>query len=292
MKEDYSYLKPMQDALLKSLKFFVSLCEQHNLQYWVAGGTCIGAIRHKGFIPWDDDIDVYMPQKDYEKLLTLKEEIESEDHYLLTHYTPGYYYQHAKLCYNKTTLWEREKDPFVFGTFIDIFPLSQTDKNEEDIRKTYNHFNYSTYKVIQVNKHYPLSSLIDKLYKKDLEGFIRDFKWLMAKPFLRHILIKKLKKEEEALDLSKGETLIPYTDTLFGVLIFPREWFDGYHEAEFEGIKVRAPKNYDAYLRHIYGDYMQLPPEDKRHSVHDHFYINLNEGLKLNEVRYRMKHNN
>lgn len=292
MKEGHSYLKPMQKILTEQLRVFVDLCERHNLQYWLAGGTCLGAVRHKGFIPWDDDLDVYMPQKDYEKLLTLEEEIKSKRHYLVTYYTPGYYYRHTKLCSKDTTIWEREQEPFVFGTFIDIFSLSRTNEDDKSISDNIGRFAYSVYKFMQVNKHYTFSSFKEKLCKKDFAGFIRDMKWLIVKPVLRNVLKRALIKEEATLDKSEGDKMVPYTDFAYGLQIFPYEWFDGYEEATFEGITVRLPKYYDAYLRHLYGDYMQLPPLEAREPKHDHYYINLNEGLTLDEVRHRMSKEN
>lgn len=115
--------KRYKEILLKSLKYFDNFCNKHNLLYYAAYGTALGAIRHHGFIPWDDDIDVFMPRKDYEKLLSLKEEIKKDHYYVFDPSDQGYYKQFAKMVDMKTSLWELKEIPFMIGVFIDIFPL-------------------------------------------------------------------------------------------------------------------------------------------------------------------------
>ena len=138
----------IKQLLLKLLDKFVEVCEQNHLQYYLAGGSVIGAVRHKGFIPWDDDIDVHMPRADYEKLQTLPDEVWGEDMRLATwRKTKNYTYDFLKLELTNTTVIERLHPDYIGGIFLDVFPLdyisnSQTEVSlfEENLRKISKHY--------------------------------------------------------------------------------------------------------------------------------------------------------
>ena len=131
-------MNDLQKRLLVIFKAFAEVCEKHNLSYFLNGGSCLGAIRHKGFIPWDDDIDVMMPREDYEKFLTLQKEYEGTPYFIQCWKTdPHYIYGYAKLRDSSTTFIE---DNYVnhrinHGVWIDIFPIDGMSKEPIDRAK-------------------------------------------------------------------------------------------------------------------------------------------------------------
>ena len=284
------YLKAIQNVLLNTLQYFIRLCEKHNLRYWLIGGSCLGAVRHKGFIPWDDDIDVYMPYEDCLKLTTIMNKNKENDYYLLTIDTPNYYYPSMKICNAKTTLWEWDLFPMVIGIFIDIFPLFTTDWDDNKIFWAYTKYNKVAHRFLHTNRTFNPNILHEEIQRKYWRGVKSDLKWLLLSP-LKQKFSKEFHNLEKKLNKSEGHKLIAYSDRAYGCQIYKKEWFMDYErEADFEGIKVRIPNGFDEYLTQIYGDYMQLPPEEKRHSNHGCSYLNLKEGLNMEEIRLRMKH--
>ena len=111
-------------TLLEILKYYINICEENNLTYFLAYGSAIGVARHQGFIPWDDDIDVIMPRPDYERFIQICQQRDMGKYEIVTpQNTPGYYLPFIKLCDKTTTLWEKRHYHCVFGMYIDIFVI-------------------------------------------------------------------------------------------------------------------------------------------------------------------------
>ena len=123
--------------LLQTMIDFIKLCEEYNLKYVAAFGTVLGAIRHKGLIPWDDDIDVYMPRKDYEELLKLKDTLQNTTYQIFDITDDNYYLPYAKFCNKNTSLWEVKELPCIIGTFIDIFPVDEINIKSNNVFEIY-----------------------------------------------------------------------------------------------------------------------------------------------------------
>ena len=123
--------------LLAMFRKFINLCDENNLQWCCAGGTLLGAVRHKGFIPWDDDIDVFMPRKDYNRLLELDKALWSDGYGVVSIHNHDKGATFAKFWDRNTTLWELDEIPFVYGTYIDVFPLDNTDLSKEQFLREY-----------------------------------------------------------------------------------------------------------------------------------------------------------
>ena len=124
-------MNALQEKQLNILKYFIKVCEKHNLQYFLVGGSTLGAIRHKGFIPWDDDIDVGMPRKDYDKFVELQSEFEGTPYFIQTFKTdPCYIYNYGKLRDSSTTFIENtfKQHRINHGVWIDIFPIDGFSK--------------------------------------------------------------------------------------------------------------------------------------------------------------------
>lgn len=275
-------VKEKQQRLLVIFKFLVSFLEKHNLRYVSCGGTILGAVRHKGFIPWDDDIDIYMPRKDYDKLLSLKSELIKEGYDVTSINDEGYYLPFAKIINKNTTIWEKKCYPYVLGLFIDVFPVDYFDLDDKTIKK------------IQIK-----SRRLFRRYQMTLRpfDFVEDmthFNPLRLKIVLQRCLCKniqqkyldKYKKFEKSYTCYNGNKCMSMSISKGKIL--KSEWFDDTIDHAFEDTTIKIPKDYDGYLSLIYGNYMQLPPLEKRNSGHETFYIDLEKGKSLSEVRKEM----
>ena len=239
-KETLDLLHQKQVELLDVIDAF---CEQNNLKYFLIGGTLLGAIRHKGFIPWDDDVDVAMPRKDYEYLCKNISEYLGDKYFLQTSYTDKAYGRYfAKIRINNTVFLE-EADCTVekrhHGIFLDIFPL---DESREKASK------FVSFK--RMIARYVDSYIVCKRGNIKIRG--------KAKVFYV-FPIKFLIKLRDRLTRGKGNS---YFVNFLGDT--PKDKFEPLVRVEFEGKEYLAPKEYDYLLTKMYGDYMQLPPVDQR----------------------------
>ena len=245
-------LKSIQLDLLQNTAEY---CEKKGLRYFLCGGTLIGAIRHKGYIPWDDDIDIAMPRQDYDEFVRTFNQSESYCKVVNLDTDPTYAYAFAKVYDNRTILKELHYPGDCFGVYIDVFPADGV-KN-----------------AIQVNKikllHKVLNTKRANYYKRTLsKNVINTLGKLLLLPFSAHQIARWM--DNEARKYAFGS--LPMAGVIanpYG----PREMVDkSAFESEifweFEGKKYRVPVGYDVWLRSVYGDYMQLPPEEHRVSHH------------------------
>ncbi len=260
-------MRRLQLEELEILKYFDSFCRENGLRYYIVGGTLIGAVRHKGFIPWDDDIDVSMPREDFDRLLKIAKEKLSKDYFLQNQKTEkGCYFYYAKLRKNGTYFGEDKFEhlPLHKGIFIDIFPLDYVPASSVLQKVFFKLFSCLGGFICSKEK------TTEFLYKNMSLPFIVTFRLLQA------ILPKRLLMGFRVL-LSKLSNLISnkqYMASLSGFHGYPKEvcpsglWGDGV-DITFENTVVRAPSEYEKLLCHMFGDFMQLPPEDERvnHSV-------------------------
>ena len=244
---------------LEILRRFDMLCSEHGLRYSVAYGTMIGCVRHHGYIPWDDDIDVIMPRSDYEKLLKLKFH---EGDFEIRHYsyTDGYFYPFAKMTNNGFLLCENNRCEKDMGIFIDIFPLDFIPCNEDFIK-----IEKSTKKhgekllLLGLSKFDPNRSLFNRIKRISFYCLINP---------LRKILLKLGEQkfycaESNGSDLLMNQFFIVKKGKCHSI----KDW-DSIIRMKFENIEVSVLSNYDAILRGIYGDYMKLPPVEEQVSPH------------------------
>lgn len=251
-------------VMVNILICFADFCGKHNLEYFLDAGTLLGAVRHKGYIPWDDDVDVNMPRKDYEEFMKLVKANDGYmDKHLLVEFPETTIYPFLKISDDRTILVEfPEKNPMEVGVYIDIFPKdgikddSWRSKLLCNVSEKLNLLHwFSTYSIYVWQKSNSIVkkviAKIGKILIKHPERFIRWQQALIRRNYVRN----PLESCKYVTTLTNGEFH----------KIAPKECFSDYLMLDFEGHKFKCPIDYDTYLRCLYpGDYMQLPSEDKR----------------------------
>ncbi len=252
-------LEEAKKVELDILKKFASFCDEKGLRYTLAFGTLIGAVRHKGFIPWDDDIDVLMPRKDYNVLMeTFNKEVGGRYH-LISPYDPVSRHSFIKLIDTKTVKVESRIDYSKgnLGVDLDVFPLDGVPEQGKDFDKW----------VKKLSRCYRVHSLFIFALPKTLKG----------KAKLSLIKLLWGSKEKVLKKAAKLHDLYPYEQSRqvsclegwFNTgICFEKEWFDETIEAQFEDSTYPIPKAYDQILTAIYGDYMTPPPKEKQFTHH------------------------
>lgn len=239
------------DLLQKTAEF----CEHNGLRYFLCGGTLIGAIRHKGFIPWDDDIDIAMPRPDYDRFVKTFNQPDNYYQVVNLDTNPDYAYAFAKVYDNRTVLKELHYPGDTFGVYIDILPADGV-KDAAQIRKI-------------MRLHKMLNTKRANYYKRTLlKKIINTFGKILLLPFSAHQIAEWM--DCEARRCTFGS--VPKAGLIANPLglgeMVDKHVFDGDVYQEFEGRQYCVPSGYDTWLRSIYGDYMQLPPEEHRVTHH------------------------
>lgn len=251
----------MKKIELNILTYFTEVCEENNLRYYLGGGTLLGAVRHKGFIPWDDDIDVMMPRPDFQKLLSLS--INNENYNIIKPGTAGYYYNFAKLVDTRTILEEKGiKLIDGLGVYIDIFPLDGMPETPDARKKRFKELN-------SIRKRINNTCLLKPKFHRNPFAYLNACRIYNSN---KYIDLPSLQKKYLDLALKNSFDDSEFVFAAGGAYgardIFPGKWFEKEIELQFENLSVKAFNGYDFYLTQLYGDYMTLPPEDKRVTPH------------------------
>ena len=252
-------LRKHQLIMFDALKEIDEICKKNKIKYYLFAGTALGAIRHKGFVPWDDDLDIIMPREDYEKFLTVAKNQLDNKYYLQSEFSEHWPMFYSKLRVNNTTCMERyyPKDSMMHqGIFIDIFPCDNLSDN----------------KIIRGVQF--ISSKIVIAKSLDKRGYLTDSKMKILFMFVCKILPYKFFWNIAKMQNKKSTKMV---HTFFAAAskykknIFTREWFEKFTEVEFEGEKFPISAYYDDMLKVIYGNYMVSPPgldkSKKKHSL-------------------------
>lgn len=259
--------KQVKEALLDTLVYFDKICKKYDLKYTLDAGTLLGAVRHHGFIPWDDDIDVAMPYKDYKKLISLSSEINKNNRFIIHGYSKeindkeNYIYPYLKLEDNHTIAdFKMNKDQG--GAWVDIFPLNNVPANSKLYLKY----------IRKLRIYYRLLFIGNRKFKENkIKSGIRSLIYL-DRNRMRDKMIKSIDKLDELpatnyLSETIGNCMCDTSTEVFRKKI-PVEWFDNLAELEFEGYKFCAISEYEKYLTMQYGDWRKLPPLEDRVNSH------------------------
>ena len=250
------------NILLKVRDFF----DMHGIRYFLCGGTLLGAVRHKGFIPWDDDIDIFVPRADFEKLREIVKDSRPSLGSIKFHIPgdDGYIYPYIKAVNTSILVdYGKELDNLLW---VDIFPLDHYPDNRI-MHCFYLNLILNLERALAMgtftNEHMRLRGYYDSITKRIKMGIMRGiYRLLGGYKNVSRIIDRIGKSVDRKYSSSKH----------FGDGAWPNGMHDYYHESwifptvqiPFEGHEFNAPANYDAFLSHFYGDYMTLPPEDKR----------------------------
>lgn len=257
---DDEILEKIQQIELSILKDFIKICEENNLEYFLYGGCLIGAIRHDGFIPWDDDIDVIMYREDFEKFLKIMQENPWDKYDVLSsEYTEGYFLLFGKMMLKNTIFeeWWVDQVNFDLGIFLDIYVLDNLSSNK--IKRFYQ------LKKGRLLKHLMAVSVVKFTNYPLIPQTIANIFHYLIKFF--HIpprfFIKQALKTLTLCQNEHCEMLVDIT-VIKGPTIFFKKDFSPAKKVKFENITVCVPNNYHRVLTTLYGDYMKLPPIEER----------------------------
>ncbi len=246
-----------KDSVLNLLCAFDKFCREKDIKYYLAYGTALGAVRHHGFIPWDDDIDIVVFRSDYNRLISLSEECK-DFRFCCYENTKDYFYNSGKIFDNKTKLVNKYmKDLEGQGAFLDVFPIEfdYSEKNKDKIHRKLNCYNVMI-RLTGLKKYWPSSNFF--------KNFIKFPVYCFANLFGNSFWQKKHKKFIDKLNHYNGQKRFILYDT-----IFEYDYFGTGVEAEFENESFIIPTDYDKLLRIWYGDYMCLPKLEEQTSSHD-----------------------
>ena len=256
---------------------FEEICETHQLTYFCVGGTVIGAVRHGGMIPWDDDIDVAMPRPDYDRFLNLCKTIDLGHYELATPEMKGYPFFFSKFCDKNTSLIEIENVPCLYGIFIDIFPIDGTSSDKAEAAQMMKNFKRISNKIDATIAHLTFGEYLSLLFQPKQWGRMafQTAAFLLGRETIRTRLINKLNAIATSHDFNASQYIANYGGACAEKEIHPKEWILPLTKKHFEDTEVYIPGNYHEYLTQMYGDYMQLPPVEKRISHHNHAFVDL-----------------
>lgn len=256
-------LTELKKILLDVMDDIHDFCERHGLTYYLSGGTLLGAIRHNGFIPWDDDIDIHMPRPDYDKFMQLYPK--EGKNVLYEHcINENYKYPFAKLCKKNTKLIERDADSGVdMGIYVDIFPLDALGNSEAEAKKLM--------KKLLPYVNLNLSLLVNQW--RDHVSFVKNFAiWNLHNVALmmggHKKLLKKIDKIIRTYDYDTSAYVGEFIDEVQYKRITDKKLLGVRYLHDFEDRQYYIPAGYDKILTDFYGDYMTPPPPEKQVLTH------------------------
>ncbi len=289
MNDKYNFtneeLRKLQLKSLEMAQYFKDFCKENNLTFYLCGGCCIGAIRHKGFIPWDDDIDVFMKREDYEKLSQIfynKADI-SKYSYCKPDLNHHYRNLFATINDNNTTFIKTHQADLDInhGIVIDILPLDGCpDSKFQRALQVFFALLYSIFCAQMVPENH---GGIVKFIGKSL---------LFLVPF-KSVRYRIYKFAEKQMTKYKIDSCTHITELCSGPYYmkkkYPKEIFKEAKWVDFEGDKMPIPVGYDDYLHIAFGDYMKMPPKEKQVAHHDVVFCDTENSYKIYKGKYYLR---
>lgn len=273
-KLTHEELKELQNKSIEMAKYFVDFCKKHDLTCYLCGGGCIGTIRHQGMIPWDDDLDFFMPRKDYEKMWRLWKKENKNSRYVLEKSDENHvdYNLFVTIRDKNTTLikpYQKDLD-ITHGVALDILPLDgYPDKKFQRKMQCFWALVYSLYCAQLVpQNHGKKVAMAGKIAL----GIVP---WKKARHAIWNFAEKQMTKYD--IEECKGITEL-CSGPGYMKNWYPKEAFDKAIFRPFEDGEMPIPVGYDDYLKIAFGDYMQMPPEEKRVGHHDALFMDLSKS--------------
>ena len=284
-KYDKSKVRATQLKALEILKYFKGICDAHDIHFYVGSGCCIGAVRHKGFIPWDDDIDVFLLRDDYEKLPYIWEKYADTSmySYCRTNSQENFHDTGASIRDNNTTFINKHcvNDDINQGLQIDLIPLDKrADGYFAHIKQMVMAMIYSLFNAQRLpdNQGFLARTISKLIYKVISTKKTRDKIWQWA---------------ESQMIISEGTEWTYYTELVTGfkglTLKYPKEFYEEPQYIDFEDMVIPVSSRYKEYLAMVFGDYMKLPPEKDRVPKHNTVFVDLDNSYKNYKGIYYLK---
>lgn len=260
---DSEMTRNLQKIELLILKDVAEICEKNCLKYYLIGGTLLGAVRHQGFIPWDDDIDIAMLREDYKKLFSIMRESYSDKYFVQTFETePNYTRYIMKIRLNGTKhVEEGVSDVGInHGIYMDIFPI---DNLEGDT--VLSHFRGGLFRTLLAYKNIKHRANHYHGYKRLLSFVGKFFTYLIPERLINKLFVVVCERDnnKECNYLTNFASRFKWKKQMY-----PKEYFGEGVYLDFEGMKFRAPIEYKKILERLFGDYMKLPPKEKQTAHH------------------------
>ena len=279
---DKTTTKELQNKMLEMLLYFDAFCKENELKYYLCGGGLIGAIRHKGFIPWDDDIDLFMPRSDYERLAILWPQKVDPNRYMYCRTDRYKIYHDAGASIRDVNTTEINKhsvnDDICHGIAMEIMPIDGCPKSKVlRFFQLLNAFVFSLFNAQRLpdNKGTLVRVMAVLAYK------------IVRSPEQRYRIWKRAENRMSKYKWSDCDEVTELIGSIKGMLLrHPKRDFEKVVYKNFEGYQIPVMAGYERYLRLIWGDYMQLPPIEKRVAKHDVVYLSTTEPYKQFKGKY------
>jgi lipopolysaccharide cholinephosphotransferase len=252
-------LQEVQQRELALFKVFTQICEKYGIRYYLAGGTLLGAVRHKGFIPWDDDIDVNMPREDYDRLLSHADEIGASGDYKLAACELGNLnYPFAKIYDLHTSIRKLyDHDETEKNLWIDIFPMDGLPDDEKEVRRIFK-------KTLAARHILRVKQARTGEGKTALRRTLKPLVKALCMPLPDKKILDYINRTCRTYKVDECGYMGGIANGYGPQERVPRKLYLQSVPMQFEGMEVSAPGCWEYYLKNLYGDYMQLPPEEKR----------------------------
>jgi len=259
----------IQANLFEMLELFDRVCKENEIDYYIIGGTLLGAIRHNNFIPWDDDVDIGLFRDDYLKLMSLSQKVWGQDYVIKGPGDRTFPYPYSKLINKKTTIIEDIGYKFITGLYIDIFPIDGAGNTVNIGVKHYRRINRSRgYLQLSINNDYKAENIFKYLMQKMIK--------YIGPVFWKALIQNNLKKYKVSSSIYVGNMLGAWGERE----IVEKRLFGKPQGYLIRGHKFLGPQYAAEYLEKIYGKYMELPPLEKRKSHHANIYVDLNQAYE------------
>lgn len=273
-------MNELQEHLLGMMKWLHSFCVENEIKYYANGGTALGAVRHGGFIPWDDDIDIMLPRDDYEKLVSLLGGKITDKYTLETPFSESkdYLYTYAKFYDTSTTLIEGVSNGLKRGIYIDVFPLDGMGNSQEEVRHNFEKIDRLNMFIISRTCNWRKGRKLYKnlagIFAKMIPTFIVDNKKL----------VQKFDQNARRIPYSESRYVVNCSGDFRYKGIMDKAILGEPLEHEFEDTTIYVPENVVGYLEQVFGDWRKLPSEDKRCTTHANLFIDYNNSYLNNNI--------